>query len=253
MVVTALVARARVRTIVSPLAELARLFADIGSRSDLSLRLQKERNDEVGILVDAFNEMFAKIDERDRKLRLSYETLEETVDLRTAELKSGKEEAERANAAKSDFLATMSHEIRTPMNGMMVMAEMLSSAPLSPKHLRHAEIISRSGRGLLNIINDILDLSKIEAVGHRALLDAIAFLCTNMDGDTVFNSLHHEPSTRRPDEKDPRPQRPRTRSFCRFGVGTNHLHDLLVGLQRGKAGRQYHPAVQEDVRLRGGF
>ncbi|MDP3896872.1 MAG: ATP-binding protein [Mesorhizobium sp.] len=83
--------------------------------------------------------------------------------MRTSQLRVAKDEAERANAAKSEFLATMSHEIRTPMNGMMVMAEMLSAAPLSPRHLRYAEIISRSGRGLLNIINDILDLSKIEA------------------------------------------------------------------------------------------
>jgi signal transduction histidine kinase/DNA-binding NarL/FixJ family response regulator/HPt (histidine-containing phosphotransfer) domain-containing protein len=91
------------------------------------------------------------------------ETLEQTVEDRTRDFRLAKEEAEFANAAKSDFLATMSHEIRTPMNGMMVMAEMLASADLSSRHRRYAEIITRSGASLLTIINDILDLSKIEA------------------------------------------------------------------------------------------
>ena len=173
MLTTAFAARARVRKIVTPLADLAHLFTDIGARSDLSLRLEKKKDDEVGVLIEAFNDMFSKIDDRDRALRRSRDTLEETVDLRTAQLKNAKDEAERANAAKSEFLATMSHEIRTPMNGMMVMAEMLSSAPLAPKHLRFAEIITRSGRGLLNIINDILDLSKIEA--GKLALESIPF------------------------------------------------------------------------------
>jgi two-component system sensor histidine kinase BarA len=68
-----------------------------------------------------------------------------------------------ANRAKSDFLATMSHEIRTPLNGMLVVAELLARGDLPARQLRYAEIISRSGQTLLSIINDILDLSKIEA------------------------------------------------------------------------------------------
>jgi two-component system, NarL family, sensor histidine kinase BarA len=90
-------------------------------------------------------------------------SLEQTVEERTHSLRLARYEAETANAAKSNFLATMSHEIRPPMNGMMVMAEMLTSADLSPRHRRYADIISRSGKSLLTIINDILDLSKIES------------------------------------------------------------------------------------------
>lgn len=168
MTFTALIAWMRVRRIVAPLSQLAGALADIGPGSDLSLRLQKTSRDEVGVLIEAFNDMFGKIDDRDRKLRQLNDSLEQTVELRTAQLQLAKDEAVRANNAKSDFLATMSHEIRTPMNGMMVMAEMLASAPLAPKHLRFAEIIKRSGHGLLNIINDILDMSKIEA-GHLQL------------------------------------------------------------------------------------
>ena len=160
---TALLAWRRVRRIVTPLSQLAGALSEIGPGSDLTLRLRKSRDDEIGVLIDAFNDMFGKIEDRDRKLRQLNDSLEQTVELRTAQLQLAKDEAERANHAKSDFLATMSHEIRTPMNGMMVMAEMLAGAPLAPKHLRFAEIIKRSGHGLLNIINDILDMSKIEA------------------------------------------------------------------------------------------
>ena len=71
--------------------------------------------------------------------------------------------AESANEAKSSFLATMSHEIRTPMNGLMVMAELLAGGGLDQRLQRYAEVIVKSGQSLLTIINDILDLSKIEA------------------------------------------------------------------------------------------
>jgi two-component system sensor histidine kinase BarA len=112
---------------------------------------------------EAFNGMIGAINARDAALARHLEMLEATVEERTHDLRLAKEDAESANAAKSDFLATMSHEIRTPMNGMMVMAEMLAAADLSSRHRRYAEIISRSGASLLTIINDILDLSKIEA------------------------------------------------------------------------------------------
>ncbi len=183
MAVTALVAWRQIARIVQPLGHLAGEFADIGRRSDLTRRLRKEREDEVGVLVDAFNEMFGHIEGRDTELKRHRDTLEDTVEARTAEMRAAKNDAERANAAKSDFLATMSHEIRTPMNGMMVMAEMLSAAPLAPKHLRYAEIIARSGRGLLNIINDILDFSKIEA--GMLTLEATPFALDALIEDTA--------------------------------------------------------------------
>ncbi len=90
------------------------------------------------------------------------------MELAAVKLSEARVEAETANKAKSDFLARMSHEIRTPMNGILGMAEMLDTTALSDQQRLFAKTIATSGQSLLTIINDILDLSKIEA-GHLPL------------------------------------------------------------------------------------
>ena len=80
-----------------------------------------------------------------------------------AELQHAKAAAESASQTKSDFLASMSHEIRTPMNAIIAIADLLAKTPLSPEQNKYVQIFRRAGDNLLHLINDILDLSKVEA------------------------------------------------------------------------------------------
>ena len=115
----------------------------------------------IGIVV-----MSVDISERKRDqdaLRELNAGLEDRVRRRTAEVNLARDDAESANQAKSEFLATMSHEIRTPMSGLLGLLELLAAGPLSTDQLSILSTARESGNSLMRIINDILDFSKIEA------------------------------------------------------------------------------------------
>ncbi|WP_296819195.1 ATP-binding protein [Brevundimonas sp.] len=146
-----------------PLVELADVMARVRSSHDYDRPAEVKADGEIGELADGFNDLLKAIQVRDQEIADHMAGLEATVAERTAELRAAKTVAEEASAAKSDFVAAMSHEIRTPLNGILALSELLAGADLPGRARRHAEVISKSGRSLLAIINDILDFAKVEA------------------------------------------------------------------------------------------
>ncbi|MEM8641970.1 MAG: ATP-binding protein [Cyanobacteria bacterium P01_G01_bin.54] len=144
------------RWVTQPLARLNRA-AQALAQGQWQQTVVLNRADEVGELALAFNSMA-------KQLKTSFETLEQRVRDRTAELAQAKERADAANRAKSEFLANMSHELRTPLNGILGYAQILKRSPALPAKEHHGvNIIHQCGSHLLNLINDVLDLAKIEA------------------------------------------------------------------------------------------
>jgi signal transduction histidine kinase len=149
-----------------PVLDLAQIAKSITNEKDYSIRAPKTTQNEIGDLIDGFNEMLDAIQERETNLRYSSEALV----LRSAEISAinnqlqvAIENAEKASKAKSEFLAKMSHELRTPLNAVIGYTELLKEEIQEPDYLQDLDKKHTAAKHLLSVINDILDISKIEA------------------------------------------------------------------------------------------
>jgi signal transduction histidine kinase/BarA-like signal transduction histidine kinase len=156
------ISRFSMRVLSRPLELLERGMLQVGQGKLEPIQVSNTR-DEIESLGQSFNRMISALAASQEQIRQHQELLEERIRARTAELEHAMQGAVVATAAKSEFLANMSHELRTPMNGLLGMLDLVLDGPIGGEDRENVEVAQRCAYSLLGLLNDILDLSKIES------------------------------------------------------------------------------------------
>jgi two-component system, sensor histidine kinase SagS len=172
LLVAASISRFTIRLLARPLALLQAGITSVRNGRLEPIQVSKT-GDEIEFLGESFNQMIEALSASEKQIREQKESLEQKVKDRTDQLAEATRAAQAANRAKSEFLANISHELRTPMNGVIGMLDIALDQALNPDLVEQLETAQRCAHSLLSLLNDILDLSKIEA--GKMTLEKIPF------------------------------------------------------------------------------
>ncbi len=172
LLVAAVIARFTIRLLARPLALLQAGITSVRNGRLEPIQVSKT-GDEIEFLGESFNRMIEALSASEKQIREQQELLEQKVRDRTDQLAAATHTAQAANQAKSEFLANISHELRTPMNGVIGMLDIALDHDLSPELVEQLQTAQHCAHSLLSLLNDILDLSKIEA--GKMTLEKIPF------------------------------------------------------------------------------
>ena len=176
------ISRFTMKVLARPLALLQEGITSVRQGKFEPIQVSKT-NDEIEYLGESFNRMIEALASSKAEIHQHQELLELRIRQRTEELEKAVHTALAASQAKSEFLANMSHELRTPMNGLLGMLDVALDSGLAPDQREQLETAQRCAYALLALLNDILDLSKIEA--GKMLLEKIPYNIRNVLDDCV--------------------------------------------------------------------
>lgn len=187
LLVSAAIARFATRLLARPLARLQSGISSVENGRLEPIEVSPT-GDEIQFLGESFNRMIAALAASEKQIRENRELLERRIKERTSQLEQAMRAAQKADEAKSEFLANVSHDLRTPMNGVLGMLDIALDHELSPEVRDQLQTANRCARSLLLLLNDILDMSKIEA--GRMTLEKIPFDVRTLLEDCVKS---HQP------------------------------------------------------------